>query len=334
VTTATTREKVRFTSGGEDCAAWHYQGADGGCVVMAGGFAVTKEPATDRFAARFHQAGFSVLAFDYRGLGESGGWPRLVLPVRDQLADWRAAISFASGLPGVDPTKLALWGFSASGGHVLRAAAHNPAAAAVIAQTPNTDGLAAARSQSRHQRLGASLRFTGRAMLDAIGGAVGRPPRLVPLVGAPGTLAVLTTPDAQDAERALDPDGHHPDWRRQVAARSAMRLAWYSPGRTAGRIACPLLIVVCEDDQAAPARAAVRTARRAPRGELVCLPGGHYEPFLAGHEEAVEAELGFLRRHLLAGAVETHAPEKAAQPRRAPRRSEGFHRRTSEPDVT
>jgi hypothetical protein len=29
------------------------------------------------------------------------------------------------------------------------------------------------------------------------------------------------------------------------------------------------------------------------------MPGGHYEPFLAGHEQAAEAELSFLRRHLL-----------------------------------
>jgi hypothetical protein len=29
------------------------------------------------------------------------------------------------------------------------------------------------------------------------------------------------------------------------------------------------------------------------------MSGGHYEPFLGGHERAVEAELSFLRRHLL-----------------------------------
>jgi hypothetical protein len=29
------------------------------------------------------------------------------------------------------------------------------------------------------------------------------------------------------------------------------------------------------------------------------MPGGHYEPFLSGHERTVEAELTFLRRHLL-----------------------------------
>lgn len=109
------REKVRFRSGGMECAAWHYPGTNGGCVVMAGGFGVTKEPATDLFAGRFHDAGFTVLAFDYRHLGESDGQPRQVVRVREQLADSRAAIRFAATLPGVDPTRVALWGFSSSG---------------------------------------------------------------------------------------------------------------------------------------------------------------------------------------------------------------------------
>ncbi len=62
------REKVRFISGDTECAAWHYPGTNGACVIMAGGGAVTKEPATDPFAKRFHHAGFTVLAFDYRHL--------------------------------------------------------------------------------------------------------------------------------------------------------------------------------------------------------------------------------------------------------------------------
>ncbi|MEU9211352.1 hypothetical protein AB0D27_26310 [Streptomyces sp. NPDC048415] len=94
------REKVRFASGGTECAAWHYPGTNGVCVIMAGGFTVAKEPGTDLFARRFHDAGFGVLAFDYRGLGESGGLPRQVLTVRGQLDDWQAAIAFAATLRG------------------------------------------------------------------------------------------------------------------------------------------------------------------------------------------------------------------------------------------
>ena len=293
------REKVHFVSGDTACAAWHYPGTNGACVIMAGGFAVTKEPGTDLFAKRFHDAGFAVLAFDYRRIGESGGQPRQVLPIKDQLADWQAAIAFAATLPGVDPTRLAVWGFSATGGHVFRVAARDPELAAAIAQTPNADGLAAARNASRHQKPLAMLRFTGRGILDALGGLVGREPLLVPLVGEPGTVAVLTTPDALEGGRALNPDNRYPDWQQEVAARSALRVAFYRPGRYASRVRCPLLVLVCDQDQSALAGPAVRAAKRAPCGELVRMPGGHYEPFLGGHEQAAEAELSFLRRHLL-----------------------------------
>lgn len=293
------REKVRFVSGGVECAAWFYPGSTGGCVVMAGGFAVTKEPGTDLFAPRFQEAGFAVLAFDYRRIGESGGTPRYVLPIRDQLADWQAALDFAATLPGVDPTRIAAWGFSASGGHLFRVAAHNPRLAAVIAQTPNAGGLAATRHAARHQKSSAMLRFTGRALRDMVRGMLGRTPLLVPLAGPPGTVAALTTPDAQDGNRALRGD-RYPGWPQSVAARSALALAFYRPGRSAVRVRCPLLVLVCEQDQAALPAAAISAARRAPNAELVSMQGGHYQPFLDGHEEAVAAEVAFLRRHLLA----------------------------------
>ena len=294
-----TREAVSFDVAGTPVAGWHYPGTDGSCVVMAGGFAVTKEPATDLFAAALNSAGFGVLAFDYRHLGASGGTPRQVLRIRGQLADWDAAIAHAATLPGVDPSRIAVWGFSASGGHVLNVAARHPGLAAAIAQTPNAGGLAAARSAMSHQTPGASLRLTARGLLDAVGGVFGRAPLTVPLGGAPGTVAVLTTPDVADAQRALDPRGLHAEiWPQQVAARSVLRLAAYRPGRAAARIRCPLLVLVCENDTSAYPPAAVAAARRAPNAQLERLPGGHYAPFLEAHEQAVALQTAFLARHL------------------------------------
>lgn len=292
------RVRVRFTSGDAECAAWHYPGAAGACVIMAGGFAVPKEPGTDLFAHRFHAAGFTVLAFDYRRIGESSGQPRQVLPITDQLADWQAAIAFARTLPDVNPTKIGLWAFSASAGHLFHVAARTPGLAAVIAQTPTADGLRAALHASRHQKPLAALRLFGRALRDAFRGLTGRPPLLVPLAGQPGTVALLTTPDALDGDRALRAD-QHPDWLQAVAARSALQLMLYRPGRVTSRIGCPLLVVACDQDLTALPGPAVRAAQRAPHAQLLRLTGGHYAPFLDAHEQAVQAQLAFLRRHLL-----------------------------------
>lgn len=161
-------------------------------------------------------------------------------------------------------------------------AAGNSQLTAAIAQTPNADGPAATRNAIRYQKPLAMARTMGRAVLDALGGLLGRPPRLIALDGPPGTVALLTTPDAAGGGDALDPDGIYPDWQQAVA-----------------NVRCPLLVVVCDDDRSALAEPSVAAATRAPRGELVRLPGGHYAPFLDQHEQAVEAELAFLRRELL-----------------------------------
>jgi alpha-beta hydrolase superfamily lysophospholipase len=295
-----TRAKVHFRSGDATCAAWHYRGTNGGCVVMAAGAGVTKEPGTDPFAKRFNQAGFTVLAFDFRRLGESMGSPRQVVRVRDQQADYHAAIDFARSLPGVDPAKVAIWGFSLAGGHVLAVAARDPELAAVIAQTPLADARAAGPNAVRHATLPAFLRLTTRGIRDAIGGVFGRKPLLVPLAAKPGVVAALNTPDSRLGPTALDPDDSYPEWQQEIAARSALAAGFYRPGRhCAARVRSPLLVLACDDDQSVLPEPGIRAGERAPRGEVVRIPGGHYAPFMGGHEVAVEAQLRFLRRHVL-----------------------------------
>ena len=299
---AAQREKITFRSGTDDCAAWHYQGSNGACVVMAGGAGVTKEPATDRFAARFHAAGYSVLAFDHRHFGESGGTPRQVLRIREQLADWEAALDCAASLPGVASGKVAAWGFSLAAGHLLRLAAR-PAdqhrLAAVIAQAPLADGAVSSPRALGHETPGVLARFPLIALRDAVRGLAGREPLVVPLAGPRGAVAMLTTPDAADGDRALNPGNAYPQWRQTIAARSVLPLALYRPGRTASRISCPLLAVVSTRDQSVLAKPALKAARRAPRGEVLQIDGAHYAAFLDQHETVVAAELDFLRRHLL-----------------------------------
>lgn len=287
------REKVRFTSGGVECVAWHYPGSNGGCVVMAGGFGVTKEPGTDKFAERFAAAGFSVLAFDYRRLGESGGKPRQVARIPDQLADWRAAIAYAATLPGVE--RVAIWAFSLSAGYVVQLAAQESGIAAAIAQSPNVDGPAAARNASRYQTPLSALRLFGRSILDTV---VGGDPRLVALFGPPGTVALLNTPDAQASPEALNPGNRYPHWQQAIAARSVLPAVFYRPAKYAAQVRCPIQYVVCDEDHSALTAPGHAAAGQSPLAELTKAPGGHYAPFLDAHEQAVEAELAFLRKHL------------------------------------
>jgi uncharacterized protein len=300
--TAAQREGITFRSGTDDCAAWYYQGSNGACVVMAGGAGVIKEPATDRFAARFHAAGYSVLAFDHRHFGGSGGTPRQVVRIREQLADWQAALDCAASLPGVTAGKVAGWGFSLAAGHLLRLAARprdQHRLAAVIAQAPLADGAVSSPRALRHETPGVLARFPLIALRDVARALAGRDALVVPLAGPRGAVAMLTTPDAADCDRALNPGNAYPGWQQAIAARSVIPIGLYRPGSTASRIRCPLLAVISIRDQSVLAAPGLKAARRAPRGEVLQVDGAHYAAFLDQHETVVAAELDFLRRHLL-----------------------------------
>ena len=116
------REDVTFTSRGQLCAGWFYRADVEGrapVVVMAHGLAAVKEMRLDAYAERFAAAGFHVLVFDYRHFGDSEGSPRQLLDIKKQHQDWTAAVTYARTRPDVDGTRVALWGSSLSGGHVL-----------------------------------------------------------------------------------------------------------------------------------------------------------------------------------------------------------------------
>ena len=93
-----------------------------------------------------------MFAFHYRYVGESAGTPRGIVRVRDQIADRHRAIEVAAALPEVDESRIVLWGFSLSGVTSSASLLATARVAAVIAQTPNVDGAAAARNAARHQR--------------------------------------------------------------------------------------------------------------------------------------------------------------------------------------
>lgn len=294
------REDASFDSWGERCACWQFWPAQERpasgypTVLLAHGFGGIREAALDHFAARFARAGLAAVVFDYRHFGASGGQPRQLLDITRQLQDWAAALTYLRARPEFDSGRLALWGSSFSGGHVLATAARDHGLAAVIAQVPFTDGLINLPALG----LGHALRLVRAGLIDQVGAWAGRPPYPVKVVGPPGSLAVMNTPDAEPGYRAIIPEDVH--WVDEVAARIVLRVGSYRPGREAGAIVCPVLFCIASQDAVTPPATARRAAERAPLAEVREYPIGHFdiyrgEPF----ERAVADEVGFLRRHLL-----------------------------------
>ena len=290
------REDIRFPSAGLECGGWLYR-PDGAeprvaCVVMAHGFGALKEARLDAYAERFAAAGYAALVFDYRHFGASEGEPRRLIDIARQQEDWRAAIAHARTLDRVDAERIALWGSSFSGGHVLALGADDARIAAIVSQAPFMSGPATLRSAGFVN----NLRMTGAALRDIAAGARGRT-RPMPLVGPPGTLAVMNSPDADPGYRALYSPGF--EWHNEFLPRRLMQFPLYSPVRRAGDVRCPLLVQAAREDVVTPPEPARKAARRAPRGELKEYDAGHFDVYVGELFETVVADqVEFLDRHL------------------------------------
>lgn len=298
------RVDVEFRSGEETCRAWFYRPAEARtetgtgtgfpCVVMAHGLGATKHGRLDAYAERFAAAGLAALVFDYRHFGESSGLPRELIDIKRQHEDYRAAVTFARELDGVDAERIALWGTSFSGGHAVWTAAHDPRIAAVVAQIPHASGPAGVLATGPKR----IAYFLYAAIRDQIGSMLGRPPFYLPVVGPPGAMAALTTDGADDLYRRMYPVGY--DFPNRAAARMGLRIGTYSPKRAAHRVACPLLVVIGDQDTITPVKPARALADRAPQAELLVYPGGHFDAYFDEcFETLVAAETRFLQDALV-----------------------------------
>lgn len=291
------RVEVGFRSDGEVCRGWLYRPPNAEratpCVVMAHGLGATKYGRLDAYAERFAAAGLAALVFDYRHFGDSDGEPRELIDIKRQHEDYQAAVAYARELEGIDRERIGLWGSSFSGGHVVWVAARDPRIKAVVAQIPHTSGPAGVLATGPKR----IAYFTYAAIRDQLGALFGRKPFYLPVVGAPGAMAALTTDGANDLYRQMYPEGY--DFPNRAAARMGLWIGAYSPGRDAAKVNCPLLVVIGDQDTITPVKPARRLAEKAPKSELITYPGGHFDAYFGEHFERIaQAEADFLAHHL------------------------------------
>jgi dienelactone hydrolase len=293
------RTRVSFDSGGAELVGYLHHAAgnadgDAPCVVMGHGFSGTQDRLFAN-AERFAEAGFAVLTFDYRNFGESGGQPRQLVSIEGQLEDWRAAIRFARSLESVDPKRIALWGSSLGGGHVVCVAAEAPRIAAVVAQIPFNGFPRRVEGRSTLD----TLKLLWAMGTDAARGILGRPPHYIPMVGKPGEVAVTTTPQAQEHIAALSGETRETLWRNEVAPRALISMMRYRPGEEAHRLRMPVLVCITERDLETPEELSRQIAERAPGGELRRYPVSHFDFYRDPVRQRVLADqIDFLHTHL------------------------------------
>lgn len=295
-----TCRKVDFDSEGIRCTGYLYlpeclplpSFATLPCVVLGAGFGGTQDtPSLQTAALAFAQAGMAAFTFDYRHFGESAGQPRQVLTIQGQIADFRAAIRAVRNLPEIDSQKIAIWGTSLGGGHVVCVAALEPGLAAAIAQIP---------FNGFPRRVeGASPRTVGRLLAamvkDVWRGWRGREPAYIPSVGKRGELAVIVSDQAHDLITTMQ----GASWRNEVAPRVLFEMMRYKPSDQAECVTVPFLLCVAEHDKEAPAESARQIARAAPFAKLLSYPVTHFDFYRPEiRQQVLGDQICFLHKHL------------------------------------
>lgn len=269
-------------------------------VVLGQGWAGTHY-SIEKYGARFAERGMVALVIDYRGWGLSDGFVELPHPAKladeacrncrderrftktrsevtikrtrllpmKQVEDYRNAISYLQGEPGVDPERIGVWGSSYAGGHSLVVAALDARVKAVSVQIPGIAGKIAPN---------APYNLQGKLLEDAI-------------------------KRAREGQGAEYETGY--SVRRMVDVETQQAIAEYRPMHYVSRIgARPVQFVVAGDEELMKnddhARHAYETLP-GPKNYIV-LPGvTHFEMYINdAFERSSNAAADWFMKHLAA----------------------------------
>jgi dipeptidyl aminopeptidase/acylaminoacyl peptidase len=260
-------------------------------IIMAHGLSAVKAFRLPAFAERFVEKGMATFLFDYRTFGQSDGEPKHVVNPFHHVQDWLSAIAHVRNLPEVDSKRIALWGTSFSGGHVIIAAAKDPGITAVVSQVPFVSGFSSIRLKSISDMVLAT--FYG--MADYIKTAFLLPPHYSPAIAPPGSFAAMNTEESYPGFRSIIPDGS--DWENKMTSRAFILLAFYYPIFYARKVKAPVLLIGGKNDSLVPFAAVKKTAERLPNCEFVALESNHFEPYTgARFEQSIKIQIDFLER--------------------------------------
>ena len=258
-------------------------------IVMSHGWGGTKASLV-RNAAIFAADGFAVLAFDYRGWGESDGklvvigdMPepgvngevhvfareiRTVVDPIDQTLDIRRAFDFIEGEPNVDTSRLGYWGSSYSGAHAIWVAANEPRAACAVGQVAAADSLDLAQTSWKDSGIDIEKYAREQAIRRARG-------EIAPL--------------PQGTDKAPNLNG----WAHLD------KVVGYRPVEDASRITIPLLVVDAEheelfDRHRAGALSIERAKANGARAEYRVIPDiSHYDIYREAFDESAQMALAW-----------------------------------------
>jgi pimeloyl-ACP methyl ester carboxylesterase len=263
----------------------------------------------------FLRAGFSVLSYDQRNLGRSGGAPRQEVDPWLQARDLRYALSYLQNRGDVDGHRLGLWGMSMGAAVSLLVAAIDWRVGAVVAVAPPTSGLILRDAVFP----GAELVEVGQRILaDRLARARGEEAATVPAFVAADSAEIAVFRDDRALATIQQIAAKLPHYVNEVTLSSLDRVLELELGGYAPRVTAPAMLAVAEADEFCLIEHArsVYAALNGPK-EIHEFPGTHHDALTTHLPKIGPIAIDFLSRHLdsaLPTRDENYARELRGEP--------------------
>ena len=257
-----------------------------------------------RYHEALTEAGFGVLAFDYRGFGESEG--DRVLSVPNQLQDLRNAVTYLTTREDVVADAIGAFGSGGTGGgNAILLAAADPRVSAVVSQLPVADGrdwLHRMRSEDEWLQFLAMLEADRRERVTTGKG------RLV----HPREEIMVPTQERRSTTVKADVDDKIPS---AVPLSAADEILEYRPLDAAATLSKPLLVIAVENDATTPTDHAVGLydAAKGPRELIMQRHTSHYAAYDQYWQTTTPRIVAWFDRYLRSGGVVVRTDEGAGE---------------------
>ena len=254
-------------------------------VVVVGPMFSVKEQAASVYARRMAELGCVAIAFDHTSFGESEGQPRLNEDPFMKAEDAKAAVTYLSNLPQVDPDRIGGVGVCGGGGYLPLAASSDPRIKVLASVVPHT----AVKEQVASGMGG--LYGNGKKLLAEARQAReafehGQPPKhltFMPNVSSFTRAVASLSPKYRDMLKAIDyyedpSRGLHPNRKTDFLIWSTEKMAAYDISDALPRLeAIPLLVITSQRDYARPDGEKLYAEKKGPKAFHVIAKAGHFD---------------------------------------------------------
>jgi dienelactone hydrolase len=236
-------------------------------IVLCHGYSGVRTVILRDYAEYFVAAGYPCLAFDYRGFGGSEGVKWRII-ASEQLEDIHNAVTWLEAQPEIDPARLAIWGTSNGGAHVIAAAAADERVKCTVGQVGYGDGHRFLTENYSPQELAAFEALLKKDRLQRVMTGKGETVPVATLLNSPQTSEFMG-----EALKAF------PDMYCEISWESAEATLSYRPIDVVDTIAPrALMLIAAEKDDLCKANAYHDVFERAQEPKRwASYPIQHYE---------------------------------------------------------